>query len=99
MEGGLMIFTNHLIERARERGIEKDTLDLAISLGSRYYATETANGNRSKRIFNPINLMLALFDKKINKDQYFSIEHLCLIMNKNNDTLITIYKDRKEESN
>lgn len=92
-----MILTKHSIEQAKKRGISREAVNLALKLGSRYYCSEVAKGNYSKRIFFEINLLIAKHDRKVTDLEYQLLNNLCLVVNEEEQVLITIY--RKGELN
>ena len=87
-----MYLTSHSIDRAKERGIPNYIVKLATDLKSDYSCIELAKNNHKKRIFHIINLEFALFDGQITKYEYSLLKDLCLVLNHDETTLITLYK-------
>ena len=87
-----MIITKHSQIRAIERGVSNKALNIALDLEPKYYCTEYAKENNKKRVFYDINLEFALKDEKISIHEYRLLKNLCLILNHDEEILITIYK-------
>ena len=90
-----MIFTKHVIEQAKKRGISRDTLFLASRLNSECYSSEVAKGNYEKRIFFEINLLIAKRSGKISELESRKLQNLCLVVNEEDEedeVLVTIYR-------